>query len=53
MENTNGEGLSEAKKRLQRDEEQYELYDRIYVGQLSNEEESNMDTNGLTYEYFR
>ena len=32
MENTNGEGLLEAEKRLQREEEQYELYDRIYIG---------------------
>ena len=52
MENTDGEGLSEAEKRLQRGEEQYELYNRIYVGQLSDDEESNMDTNGSTYTYF-
>ena len=51
-ENTNGEELLEAEKRLQREEENYELYDRIYVGQLSNEEESNTDTNRSTYTYF-
>ena len=28
-EDTNGEGLSEVEKRLQREEEQYKLYDRI------------------------
>ena len=31
-ENTNAEGLLEAEKRLQREEEQYELYDRTYMG---------------------
>ena len=44
-ENTNEEGLSEAEKRPQREEEQYELYDRIYVGQLSDKEESDADTD--------
>ena len=52
IENTNREGLSEAEKRLQRDEEQYELYNRIYVGQLSNDEESDMDTDDSAYTYF-
>ena len=51
-ENTNREGLLEVEKRLQREEEQYELYDRIYVGKLSNKEESNTDTDSLTYTYF-
>ena len=32
-ENTNREELLEAEKKLQREEEQYELYNRIYVGQ--------------------
>ena len=53
MENNNGEGLWEVEKMLQRKEEQHELYDRIYVSQLSNEEESNTDTDGSTYTYFR
>ena len=52
MENANGEGLSEAEKRFQREEEQYELYDRIYMGQLSDEEESDTGTDDLTYTYF-
>ena len=51
-ENTNREELSEAEKKLQREEEKYELYDRIYMGQLSNEEESNTDTNSSTSTYF-
>ena len=51
-ENTNGEGLLKAEKRLQREEEKYKLYNRIYIGQLSNEEESITDTNRLTYTYF-
>ena len=39
-------------KRLQREEEQYTLYNRIYVGQLSDKEESNTDTDGSTKTYF-
>ena len=42
--NTNGEELSEAEKRLQKEEEKYDLYGRVYVGQLSKEEESDMQT---------
>ena len=52
MESTNREGLSEGEKRLQREEEQYELYDRIYIGQLSSKEESNMNTDSSTSTYF-
>ena len=51
-ENTNREELSEVEKKLQREEEQYELYDKIHMGQLSNKEESNTDTDSLTYTYF-
>ena len=51
-EDTNREELLEAEKRFQREEEKYELYDRIYMGQVS-EEESDMDTEGLTHTYFR
>ena len=51
-ENTNREELLEEDKRLQREEEKYELYYRIYVGQLSNKEESNTDTDGSTDTYF-
>ena len=51
-ENTNGEELSEVEKRLQREEEKYELYNRIYVGQLSDEGDSDTDTDGSTYTYF-
>ena len=35
--NTNGEELLEAEKWLQKEEEKYDLYGRIYVGQLSKE----------------
>ena len=52
-ENTNEEELLEAEKKLQKEEEKYKLYERIYVGQLREEEESDMDTDGLTYTYFR
>ena len=52
-ENTNGEGLTEVERRLQREEEKYEMYDKIYMGQLSDEEDSDMDTDKLNYTYFR
>ena len=44
--NTNGEELSEVEKRLQKAEEKYNLYRRVYVGQLSKEKESDMDLDG-------
>ena len=49
--NTNGEELSEVEKRLQK-EEKYDLYRRVYVGQLNEEEESDMDSDCSTYNYF-
>ena len=52
-ENTNREELSEVEKRLQKEEEKYDLYERIYIGQLSEGEESDMDTDDSTYTYFR
>ena len=51
-ENTDEEGLMEAERRLQREEEKYKVYDRIYVGQLSDEK-SDMDTDDSQYTYFR
>ena len=50
--NTNGEELSEVEKRLQKEEEKYDLYGRVYVGQLSEEEESGKDSDCSTYSYF-
>ena len=51
-ENANKEELLEAEKRLQQEEGKYDLYRRVYVGQLSNEEESDTDSDGSTYIYF-
>ena len=39
----------EVERRLQREEEKYEVYGRIYIGQLSNKEDSDMDTDELNY----
>ena len=50
-ENINREKLSEVEKKLQREEEKYKLYDRIYVDQLSDKE-SDMDTDSSTYTCF-
>ena len=51
-ENTDGKGLTEAERKRQREEEKYEIFDQIYVGQLSNEEDSNTDIDELAYTYF-
>ena len=50
--NTNGEELMEAERKLQREEENYEMYDRIYVGQLNDEEDSDTDADDMSYTYF-
>ena len=50
--NMNGEELLEAEKRLQKEEQKYNLYRRVYVGQLSEEKESDTDSDCLTYSYF-
>ena len=52
-ENTDGEALTEVERRLQRKKEKYEVYNRIYVSQLSNEEESKTNTDDAQYTYFR
>ena len=43
------EGKTDMEIRLQKEAEKFEMYDRIYVGQLSKEETSDMDTDDLTY----
>ena len=50
--NTNEEELLEVEKGLQKEEEKYDLYGKVYVGQLSKEEESDMDSDCLIYNYF-
>ena len=50
--NADKEELLEVEKRLQQEEEKYDLNRRVYIGQLSDEEESDMDSDGLTYSYF-
>ena len=46
------EGLMEVKIKLQGEEEKFEMYDRIYVGLLSDEESCDMETDKSTYAYF-
>ena len=46
-------GLTEVKVKLQGEEEKFKMYDRIYVGLLTDEEDSDTKTNELTYTYFR
>ena len=50
--NSNGEELLEVGKGLQTEEEKYDIYGRVYVGQLSKEEESDMDSDCLTCNCF-
>ena len=50
--NTNREELLEVEKRLQKEEEKYDLYRRVYIGQLSKEEESDTDSDCSTHGYF-
>ena len=52
-ENTDEEELTEAERKLQREEEKHDMFDRIYMSQLSDEEDSDMDTNDMGYTYFR
>ena len=49
-ENANKE-LSEVERKLQQEEESYEWYQRVYMGQLSEEEESNMESDSSSYSY--
>ena len=46
------EGLIEAEVKLQREEEKFKMYDKIYVGLLSKEETSDMETDESMYSYF-
>ena len=46
------EGLSEAGVKLQKEEQKFKMYVRIYIGLLSKEETSNMETVDSTYSYF-
>ena len=49
---TEEEGQMDMQIRLQKEAEKFEMYDRIYVGQLSAEETSNTEMNDLAYSYF-
>ena len=51
-ENTNAEELTEVERKLQREEVKNEMLNRIYVGQLGNEEDSNTDMDNMDYTYF-
>ena len=51
-ERNDSQELSEVERKLQQEEEKYKLYERIYVGQLSEEEESDTESDNLTYCYF-
>ena len=46
------EGQMDMEIRLQKEAEKFEMYDRIYVGQLSEEETSDTETDDLAYSYF-
>ena len=48
----NSEELSEAERKLQQEEESYKQYHRVYMRQLSEEEESDTESDSSTYSYF-
>ena len=55
VEDTNAgtnEGLMEVEVKLQGEQEKFEMYNRIYVGLLSKQEDSNTKTDKLMYTYF-
>ena len=52
VEKRNSNELSKVDRKLQEEEEKYELYQRLYVGQFSEEEESNTESDCLGYSYF-
>ena len=45
------EGQMDMEIRLQKEVEKFKTYDRIYVGQLSEEETSNTEMDDSTYSY--
>ena len=44
--------LSKAERKQQQEEEKYEVYQRTYIGQLSEEGESNTESDCSGYSYF-
>ena len=50
-EKTNDE-LTEVEKRVQQEEEKYTMYQRMYIGQLSEEEESDIESDYSGHHYF-
>ena len=46
------EGLAEEEKRYLLEEEKYALHENVYVGQLSDEEESDTESDCLGYDHF-
>ena len=46
------EELSKVERKLQQEEECYKWYQRVYVGQLSEDKESDTESDGSTYSYF-
>ena len=51
-EKTNDDELTKVEKSNQQEEEKYTVYQRMYVGQLSEEEETNMESDYSGYSYF-
>ena len=42
----------EVERKLHEQEEECVMYDQIYIGLLSDEEDSSMDTYDMAYTYF-
>ena len=52
VEKNNSNELSEAERKQQLEEEKYKVYQRTYSGQISEEEESDTDSDYSGYSYF-
>ena len=46
------EGLTEAEKMYQLEEDNYALHQKVYIGQLSNEEERDTESDYSGYDHF-
>ena len=48
----NNRELTEQQQRLQKEAEKYELYDKVYIGQLSEEDMTDTEMDKSAYLYF-
>ena len=52
VEKNNSNKLSDSERKLQQEEEKYKQYQRVYMGQLSEKEESDTELDCSVCSYF-